>query len=262
MLRSEKIVAALLAAAMLAAAVQAVAEEGSAVAVPPKDGPLIVEGLVTPEREVELAAPSEGLVVEVKGAEGSQVKQGEVIARLSDEEESIVLRNAELQAKKLQEDFASMERLYKEKAASRDDYNKAMLAAQQAAAERDLHAIKLRKRNIVAPCDANILRIFKEPGESVQRMEKFAELVSVDRLHVTAYVDGRFLGKIPLGAEVRVLPAANAGAVWGKVIVSDPVLDPGGTVFRIKVLIDQPSGQLQPGTRVQLELPLPQGIRE
>jgi RND family efflux transporter MFP subunit len=220
-------------------------------------GPLTVEGLVSPEHEVDLAAPSEGLVVEIKTPEGSRVKEGEVIARLSDEEEQIVLRNAELQAKKLQDDYASMGRLYKEKAASRDDYTKSMLAAQQAAAERDLHAIRLQKRSIVAPCDANILRIFKEPGESVQRMEKFAELVSVGRMHVTAYVDAQYLGKVPVGAEVRVLLSGRQGAVSGKVIVSDPVLDPGGTVFRMKVLVQEPGEKLQPGTRVQLELPVP-----
>lgn len=218
---------------------------------------LKVEGLVTPEREVDLAAPSEGLVIEVKTPEGASVKEGEVIARLSDDEESILLRSAELQAKKMQEDLTSMERLYREKAASRDDYTKAMLAAQQAAAERDLYAIRLQKRSIVAPCDANVLRILKDPGESVQRMEKFAELVSVGKLHITAYVDGRFLGKIPVGTAARVLLPGGDSAVSGRVTVSDPVLDAGGTVFRVKVLVEEPGDRIQPGTRVQLELPLP-----
>lgn len=217
---------------------------------------LTVEALVSPEREVDLAAPSEGLIVEVKSPEGTQVKEGDIVARLSDDEETILLRNAELQAKKLQEDFVSMERLYKEKAASRDDYTKAMLVAQQAAAERDLHAIRLRKRNIVSPCDAAVLRILKEPGESVQRFEKFAELVSVAKLHATAYVDARHLGKVPVGAQARVV-LPDGGAVPGRVTVSDPVLDPGGEVFRVKVLFDEPGANLQPGTRVQLELPLP-----
>ncbi|MBJ7390162.1 MAG: efflux RND transporter periplasmic adaptor subunit [Chthoniobacterales bacterium] len=215
-----------------------------------------MEALVAPEHEVDLAAPSEGLVVEVRAPEGTHVEKGQIIAQLSDEEEMILLRNAELQAKKLQDDYASMERLYKEKAASRDDYTKAMLAAQQAAAERDLHAIRLSKRSIVAPCNASILRILKEPGESVQRMEKFAELVSVDKLHITAYVEAKHLGKVPVGAEARVL-LPGADSIPGRVIVSDPVLDPGGVVFRIKVLVEEPGDRLQPGTRVQLELPLP-----
>lgn len=235
------------------------AEQANDAAPPPANGNLTVEGLVTPEREVDLAAPSEGLITEVKSSEGDHVKKGQVIAQLSDEEESILLRNAELQAKKLSEDFASMERLYKEKAASRDDYTKAMLTAQQAAAERDLHAIRLQKRSIVSPCDASILRILKDPGESVQRLEKFAELVSVDSLSITAYVDARYLGKLPAGTEARVL-VPGGDALPGKVTVSDPVLDPGGTVFRVKVLVEEPGERLQPGTRVQLELPVRESV--
>ena len=221
---------------------------------------LVVEALVTPVSEVDLAAPSEGLVMEIKVPEGSYVKKGEVIAQLSDEEEKILLRNSELQAKKFQEDLVSMERLYREKAASRDDYNKANLAAQQAAAERDLQAIRLSKRGITAPCDAYILRILKEPGESVQRMEKFAELVSTDRLHATAYVDARYLGKIKVGSDVLIRLPHGTEPVNGKVEVSDPVLDPGGAAFRVRVMVQKPGTELQPGTRVQIELlptPLP-----
>ncbi|MBJ7326712.1 MAG: efflux RND transporter periplasmic adaptor subunit [Chthoniobacterales bacterium] len=252
MSHSKYFTSAILAVALASSQTLAAADADAAPA-----GPLKVEGLVTPEREVDLAAPSEGLVVEIKTPEGTSVKEGEMIARLSDDEESILLRNAELQAKKLQEDFASMERLYKEKAASRDDYTKAMLAAQQGAAERDLYAIRLQKRSIVAPCDASILRILKDPGESVQRMEKFAELVSVDKLYVTAYVDAHFLGKIPVGTAARVLLPGGKGAVSGKVTVSDPVLDAGGAVFRVRVLVEEPGDRIQPGTRVQLELSLP-----
>lgn len=216
-----------------------------------------VEGFVMPEQEVELAAPSAGLVTEVIATEGTRVKKGDVIARLSDEEEEILLKNAELQAEKLRQDFLSMERLFRENAASKDEYTKSMLASRQGDAERDLYKIRLEKRSIVAPCDANVLRIFKEPGESVQQMEKFAELVAVDRLHVTAYVDAVHLGKIPAGTAVSVLAPATGSRVPGKVLASDPVLDAGGSTFRIKVLVEQPGEELLSGMRVRLELPLP-----
>lgn len=209
-----------------------------------------------PEQEVDLAAPSAGLVTDVLAPEGTRVKKGDVIARLSEEEEEILLKNADLQAEKLRQDFLSMERLYRENAASKDDYTKSMLASRQADAERDLYKIRLRKRSVVAPCDATVLRIFKEPGESVQQMEKFAELVAVDRLHVTAYIDAEYLGKIPAGTAVNVLTPDTGSPVPGKVLASDPVLDPGGSTFRIKVIVEKPGHELLSGMRVRLELPL------
>lgn len=217
---------------------------------------LEVEGLVGPEQEIDLAAPSQGLITEILIPEGSRVEKGAVIARLADEEEQILHRTADLQSRKLQEDLGAMERLYREKAASRDDYQRALLEAQRAAAERDLHAIRLQKRKIAAPCDAYILRLLKQPGESVQSMEKFAELVATDRLHVTAYVDAQHLGKIAIGSRASVIPPDNSNPVEGEVIVSDPILDPGGKVFRVRVRVDNPENKLVPGTRTKLVLPL------
>lgn len=216
---------------------------------------LEVEGLIGPEQEIDLAAPSEGLVTEILVPEGTRVAKGAVIAKLADQEEQILYRTAELQSRKLQEDLQAMERLYRENAASRDDYQRTLLDAQRAAAERDLHAIRLQKRNITAPCDAYILRLLKQPGESLQGMEKFAELVATDRLHVTAYIDARYLGRIPVGSRALIVPSDASPPVEGEVIISDPVLDPGGKVFRVRVRVDNPGDKLVPGTRTKIRLP-------
>jgi len=234
---------------------------GIAAAEPPGEPPaqampeaLEVEGLIGPEREIDLAAPSEGLITEILVPEGSRVRKGEVIARLSDEEEQILYRTAELQSLKLQEDLKAIERLYRENAASRDDYNRTMLDAQRAAAERDLHAIRLEKRKIVAPCDSYILRLVKQPGESLQSMETFAELVATDRWHVTAYVEASHLGRIATGSRAWIVPPDRSSPVEGEVVISDPVLDPGGKVFRVRVRVEDPEKKLVPGTRAKMHL--------
>jgi len=224
-------------------------------AAPPPSAGLEVEGLIGPEHQIDLAAPSEGVVTEILVPEGSRVEKGAVIAKLADDEEQILYRTADLQSRKLQEDLKAMERLYRENAASRDDYQRTLLEAQRAAAERDLHAIRLQKRKITAPCDAYILRLLKQPGESLQGMEKFAELVALDRLHVTAYVDARYLGRIAVGSRALVVPPDDSQPVEGEVIISDPVLDPGGQVFRVRVRVENPGDKLVPGTRTKLRLP-------
>ena len=223
---------------------------------------LQVEGLIGPEQDIDLASPSEGLIVEILAPEGSRVEKGAIIARLADEEEQILYRTAELQSRKLQEDLRAMERLYNEKAASRDDYKRALLDAQRAEAERDLQSIRLKKRKITAPFDAYILRLLKQPGESVQSMETFGELVATDRLHVTAYVDAEFLGRIAVGSQALILMTDSSEPVEGEVIISDPVLDPGGKVFRVRARAEDPSRRLVPGTRVKMILPAVQATAQ
>jgi RND family efflux transporter MFP subunit len=221
----------------------------------PGEKPAKFEGLVTPELHVELASPSEGLVTRILAREGEKIEAGSAIAELSSEEEKIRLRLAELQKRKLDEDFSAMGRLYKEKAASRDDYTRAMLSAEQANAEHDLALIRLQNRTIISPTGGYVLRLLKDAGESVQRLERFAEIIRLDQVHVTVYVPSAFLGRVIRGATALVYLNDDAPPLSGEVELADPILDPGGEVFRVKVLVREPGERLQAGTRVQVEFP-------
>jgi len=214
------------------------------------------EGLVTPERVVELAAPSEGLVTRVLVREGDKIEPDAVLAELSSEEEKILMRQAELQSRKLSEDLASMKRLFEEKAVSKDDYTRTLLAAEQAAAERDLAAIRLKQRTITSPDGGYVLRLHKDSGESIRRLETFAEVVVLDRVHVTVYLPAALLGHIGRGSRALIHTGTETdSSLTGEVEVADPTLDAGGEVFRVKVLVSEPGENLKAGMRVAVEFP-------
>lgn len=219
-----------------------------------KENPLLVQGLVTPVRQFELASPSEGLVTSIPVQEGDKISAGQAIGELYSEQEKIILRQMELQSRKQAEDLSAMRRLYEDKAVSRDEFTKSMLAAEQAAAERDLAEIRLKERKITSPQAGVVLRLMKDAGESVRKLEGFAEIVDIDRLYVTAYLPASHLGKVSRGDKVPVIPAENESTpLAGEVALADPVLDPGGEVFRVKVLVPEPAGRLLPGTRAKVD---------
>lgn len=220
----------------------------------PNSALLTVEGLIIPQQVISLAAPSEGLITNIAVTEGSKVEEGEVLAQLADDEEKIQLRNAEFQASTLQDILKSNELLYNEKVASRLEYDRALLSLEQAVSDRDLYAIHVKKMTITAPCSSYVLRLLKHTGESIQRLEKFADLVVIGHVYLAAYVDAIHLGKIPVGSKALVDPENGAKPVLGVVEVSDPILDNGGKVFRVKVRIDNPGPNLIPGMRARVEL--------
>ncbi len=215
------------------------------------------EALVAPEFQIDLASTAEGILAEVLVKEGTSLGAGDPLVRLNSEEESIRLRSADLVARRFSEDAQALKRLYEEKAASRDDYNRAIIQAQQSTAERDLFAIRLRERTISSPIAGNVLRILKEPGESVQRLEKVAEIIALDRKYLIGYLDGHLLGSVKPGQDADVQPARTGAApLRGKVEAVDPVLDPGGKVFRVKILLEDRGNLLDVGTRVPVKLHL------
>jgi len=225
---------------------------------PAQVAPVIAEGLVTPETEVDLASPSEGLFMEVVVKEGAFLEKGAPIARLNDEEVEIQLRLAELQSRQSDQDYESTKRLFEQNAASRDDMNRAMLMAKRAAAECDLLKIRLRDRTITSPVAGYVIRILKDPGESVQRLEKVAEIVSLQRKSIIVYLDAASFGKLRQGMKAEIDSSISGLAdLSGAVEIIDPILDAGGTSYRIKILVEDPQNLLSAGTRVPVKI-LPQ----
>jgi len=221
----------------------------------PASAPVHFEALILPEVQIDLSSPAEGIVTGVLVKEGARVSKNDPLVQLNSDEEKIRLQNAELQARQLAEDLQAIKRLYQENAASRDDFNRANLQARQSVAERDLLAIRLRERTISSPTDGNVLRVFKHPGESVQRLEKVAQVIALDRKYLTGFLDDSLLGTVKPGmrAEIRV-PRPAPTTMEGVVEVVDPILDPGGQVFRVKIFVNDPEGLLTVGTRVPVEL--------
>lgn len=210
------------------------------------------EGLVMPEKSLDLAMPSEGVVCNVLVKEGAAVRAGDAIAELESQEEKIQLIQAESVARQMQTDAEAASRLYAEKAASRDDMNRAVLAAERALAERDLLAIRLAERTLRAPCDGHILRILKHSGESVQRLEKTAEMVSLKRKIIAGYLPASAFGLVSVGMPVEV--ESSAGALRGDLELVDPILDAGGASFRIKALVADSENKLHVGSRINVRV--------
>ena len=212
---------------------------------PAQVAPVIAEGLVTPETEVDLASPSEGLFMEVVVKEGAFLEKGAPIARLNNEEVEIQLRLAELQSRQSDQDYESTKRLFEQNAASRDDMNRAMLMAKRAAAECDLLKIRLRDRTITSPVAGYVIRILKDPGDLPPYL-------------VMGGLDAASFGKLRQGMKAEIDSSISGLAdLSGAVEIIDPILDAGGTSYRIKILVEDPQNLLSAGTRVPVKI-LPQ----
>ena len=77
----------------------------------------------------------------------------------------------------------------------------------------------------------------------------------MDRKYLTGFLDAALLGTIKpgMGADIHV-SHPPATSLEGIVEAVDPILDPGGQVFRVKIFVKDPEGLLDVGTRVLVEL--------
>jgi len=217
------------------------------------DGKLQAEGLVTPYREIKLAVESEGVIVETPVEEGDRVTRGQLLGRLDDRQAVLRERAYRAVSEKRRGDLESLKKLFAEKIASRNDLEKAEVEANTAAADLETAAMELEKRRISSPIDGFVLRRYKDVGESIQRLENYAELIDTSRVTVVVYLPAEHIQRVKAGDTARVsIPLVRTEPFGGTVEMVDPVVDPGAGIFRAKITVPNEDGAIITGTRAQV----------
>lgn len=200
---------------------------------------LEADAVLLPSRSVKLSLPMEATLRELRVKEGDFVKKGDLLAVLYSPAEALdrdravkELELAHFQLKvsdKLRADAIVSEEQAREK---RIDHDVAALHAQRAEA-------LLADKTLVAPFDGCVLRVFKEQGETVARVEKIVELVDFSTLHAESYLESPWLGIIRRGSLAQVqIPQLGEGT-WDAIVENvDPVADPASGLFRVRLVID------------------------
>jgi multidrug resistance efflux pump len=96
----------------------------------------------------------------------------------------------------------------------------------------------LQEKTLCAPFDGYILRIHKEPGETVGRVDKIIDLVDLQTLHVDTFLEGEWIGKINPASQVFIdIPSLGLQRIPVQIGMIDPVVDPGSGLFRVRLIL-------------------------
>jgi len=239
------------------------------------------EGFTRPSLEVTVGSRVEGIVAEVLVKEGQAVRKGDVLVRLDDSIEKLEVALSRLQAE-ADQNLEGVRLIAKQKETELErgknlkdkgtltgveyeqlelqlkvaQLNVAIAESKQQAAklqlEKDL--MRLAQREIRSPADGIVTRLYKDPGEAVERLEKVAEVVQLSPLEIVLNVPvatrGRY--KVDQAARVRLADADD----WhvATVTMVDPVVDFASDTYRVKVRLPNDGGKLQAGLRVTVDL--------
>jgi membrane fusion protein (multidrug efflux system) len=206
------------------------------------------EAIVLPSRSVSLSLPVEAILREVRVSEGATVQKGDTLAILYSPVESLekdrtskqlelaefLLQNSE----KLRANAIISEEAARQKSI---DHDIAVIEAQRAKAVLD-------DKTLFAPFDGFILRIHKEPGETVGRVDKIIDIVDLRTLHVDAFLEGEWIGKINPSTAARIdIPSLGLEKIPVRIGMIDPVVDPGSGLFRVRLILPNPDLSIRSG---------------
>ena len=211
-------------------------------------------GTVRSHAEARLGVERAGRVASIERREGATAHRGEVVLRLDPSTAARQLESARRQLEAFdaahdvahaadrlaQQDLARIEPLTEGGAATVEQLDGARSRAAAAAAElkaaearvEGAHAaVRLAENELAhhivrAPFDGVVSRRLVETGESVVPGQAVLELVSLDRLYVSAPIDERDAGRLALGLPARVTLDSYPGVEWpGTITRISPVVE-------------------------------------
>jgi membrane fusion protein, multidrug efflux system len=214
------------------------------------------EGITQPRTEVRVSSPVQEIVAQVMVEEGAVVKQGDTLARLVDDIEKAELQRQEKVLEKRQFDYKAVANLAAEKIASQEKELEARVEMEMAAIDLDIARRKLEEKTIRAPVGGIVVRRYKEPGESVDRVEPMFELVNIDQLYLQFHLPLESAMALEPGREITFRQkASGSGEYVAKVEFVNPAADPASGLVRVRLLFNNPGHAVKAGARVQAEFP-------
>lgn len=199
-------------------------------------------------RSVVVTPYSTGNLTDVFVESGDRVAQGQVIARLDNDEQKIAADQARLTRDRAADKLKRYENLQAAAAVTevaiqdaRDELKAAELALQKA-------ELDLSRRDITAPWAGIVGIISVNPGDYVTTSSEIARIDDRSDILVDFWVPERFVPKIRIGGPVSATAIARPGETFtGSVEAVDNRIDPASRTLRVRARIDNPQDVLRAG---------------
>jgi len=227
------------------------------VRVEPRARNLLLSGRTEADKKMMVTARADGTISELKVRRGSVVKQGDVIAVLSDEaRESRVLQAKAMLMQRKTELAARMKLVEQGMLPKLEAVN---LETQYKAAEAGLAAAEAeRERSVIrAPWSGIVNDVPVEVGQAVLSFsgKEVAQIVSIDPVLAIVEVAERRLHGLNLGdaAEVRLV---TGHAARGKIRFISKTASAATRTYRVEVEIPNADGYIPDGITAEVTIPM------
>lgn len=216
-----------------------------------------------------VSAKISGLIEEVFVQEGQQVKVGDPLVRLGTVELANAARQAGDAVNKAQanyelalNDFNRYQTLYEKGATSEQQLDNAR--AKLKTAQADLSSATANQSSseqqysygvISSPVDGLIANKTATVGQVVSPGLALMTVQDINQVYAVVNVEQKELGRVKIGQKANVTIDAYPGKVFSGVVdIMNPEAGSASRMFRVKIKIDNASGELKPGMFAKVQL--------
>lgn len=209
---------------------------------------LLLPGETEAWEDVRVASDMEGVVAWIGPREGQTVKKGELIAKIDVSAKKAALDRAEASFRLSKDLYERRLSIYDRKIISKEELDRA--ATESALAEANLRQaqVEYERGFLKAPISGVVNHLYVDAGEFVGRGAPVMDIVNVNRIKINLNVPEMDVRFLKAGDRAQVgIDAFPGKRVSGTLDFVAYKADLATKTFRVRVLVENPGGQIRPG---------------
>ncbi|MBD3615143.1 MAG: efflux RND transporter periplasmic adaptor subunit [Gracilimonas sp.] len=200
------------------------------------------------EQEATVVSKVRGIINEIYVEEGDEVKAGQVIAKIEDEQYRIEAARAKATLDRLQNEFRRNRELFEKNLIAAETFQNSQYEYESQKAAYDLAQLNLEHTSIKSPIGGVVSERFVKRGNMIGTDQQIFRVTDFSPLQAILYVPEHEMAKIRKDqpAELRVDALPNQ-IFAGHVERISPVVDSQTGTFKVTVFVDETKNLLRPG---------------
>lgn len=220
------------------------------------DDIVIGTGRLIPDEEVDLSFETSGKITSIQFKEGTNVKKGQLLAKVNDKPLQAELRILETQVPLAQDRVYRQKTLLAKDAVSQEAYESVNTDLDKLMADIELVKARIAQTELRAPFDGVIgLRQVSE-GTYASPTTIIARLTKITPLKIEFSIPEKQADAIKVGTNLTFSLDNDLNEYQAKVYALESNLDATTFTMGIRALYDNAGGRLQPGRSVKIEIKL------
>ncbi|CAN5476516.1 efflux RND transporter periplasmic adaptor subunit [soil metagenome] len=200
------------------------------------------------EQEATVVSKVRGIIEDLNVEEGDQVKAGQIIARIEDEQYQIEASRAKATLDRLSNEFQRNKELFERNLISAEAFQNSQYEYESQVATHDLALLNLVNTSVRSPISGVVSERFVKKGNMIGADQQLYRVTVFNPLMAVLHVPEHEMSKIRIDQRVELRADALPNQLFvGYVKRMSPVVDTQTGTFKVTVYMDETDGLLRPG---------------
>lgn len=214
----------------------------------------VTTATLTPSSDAQINARTSGVVREIFHEEGDDVKTGDVLLKLEDDDQRLRLKQAKQKYASAEREFNRLSKMKSAGAVSPTEWETANNNFLTSRTDVELAELALSYTNIVAPFEGRVVWREIDLGAHVTSGDLLFRMMTINPLLVRVHVPANRIGRVAKGQKVELTIDSLEKKVEAEVDLVSPIVDPTTGTVKVTLRLDNYSQGVRPGDFTEIKM--------